>query len=142
MIRIAGRNIISTKKTLRFALSPVRGIGKNNVKKLLKEIYEEATKIDLLKLEWEKFLTSDLDSLPGEIIVMLRNKIETEFLVEEELRRNNNLSITRLKDLKTWRGYRHKVGLTTRGQKTRRNSRTVRGNAKNKGPSGKIKAKK
>ena len=142
MIRIAGRNIISTKKTLCFALTPVKGIGKNNVKKLLKDIYEESKKINLINLEWKDFLSSDLDSLPGEIIVMLRNKIETEFLVEEELRRNNNLNITRLKDLKTWRGNRHKLGLTTRGQKTRRNSRTVRGNNKNKGPSGKIKAKK
>jgi len=141
MIRIAGRNIISKDKQLKFAITPVKGIGKNNVKKLLKEIYEEAKKAKLLTQKFEEFMVSDLDSLPGEIIVSLRNKIETEYLVEEELRRNNNLSITRLKELKTWRGNRHKLNLTTRGQKTRRNSRTVRGNNKNKGPSGRVKPK-
>jgi small subunit ribosomal protein S13 len=142
MIRIAGRNIISKKKQLAFALTPIKGIGKSNVKKLLENLYQESVKAKLLDIKLKEFLVLDLDALPGEVIVMLRNKVESDFLVEEELRRSTTLNINRHKDLKTWRGERHKLNLPTRGQKTRRNSRTVRGNAKNKGPSGKIKAKK
>ena len=140
MIRIAGRNI-QTKSRIRFALTPVRGIGKSNVKVLLKIVFDKAnedSKIDL-KLSWDEFYSCKLEDLSQEMIVLLRNVIENEFIVEADLRRQQVADIKRLEDLNTWKGKRHKLRLPVRGQRTRTNSRTVRGNTRSSAASGKPK---
>jgi len=54
--------------------------------------------------------------------------ITSKYKVEGEIRKIRMMSIKRLKDIGSWRGLRHKKGLPVRGQTTRVNSRTVRGN--------------
>ena len=125
MIRISGVNL-NPKKQARFALTPIKGIGKNNVKKLL-----SALNIDPV---------SRLGDMDESVIVLIRNYIEENFLVESDLRRKNLSDIKRLTDLGAWRGLRHKAGLPVRGQTTRTNNRTRRGNRKNSVGSGKIKS--
>jgi small subunit ribosomal protein S13 len=138
MIRIAGRNV-NDKKQARFALTPVRGIGKSNVKKLLEKVYQEAKKAKLKVPSWEEFYNSTLADYSEEVIVLLRNTVENDFIVEADLRRQVTANIKRLIDLDTWRGKRHKLRLPVRGQTTKTNSRTVRGNVRGSGASGKPK---
>lgn len=126
MIRISGVTL-NPKKQARFALTPIKGVGKSNVKLIL-----TALKINPV---------TKLGDLSEEIIVSIRNYIEDNFMVESDLRRKNQADIKRLIDISAWRGLRHKLGLPVRGQTTRTNSRTRRGNRKSSVGSGKIKAK-
>lgn len=126
MIRISGVTL-NPKKQARFALTPIKGVGKSNVKLIL-----TALKINPV---------TKLGDLSEDIIVAIRNYIEDNFLVESDLRRKNQSDIKRLIDISAWRGLRHKVGLPVRGQTTRTNNRTRRGNRKSSVGSGKIKAK-
>jgi small subunit ribosomal protein S13 len=125
MIRIAGITI-DEKKHIKFALTPIKGVGKSNVLTILKEF----------KLVGNEKL-SDLEE---QDVVKLRNYIETTFLVEADLRRKNQADIKRLIDIGTYRGSRHKNALPTRGQRTRTNSRTRRGNVRRTAGSGRIKS--
>lgn len=115
MIRIAGVNI-NPKKQARFALTPIIGIGKSNVKVVLK-----ALEIDPV---------THLGDLSDEIIVKLRNYIEENYILEADHRRKKLADIKRLIDINCHRGLRHKANLPVRGQTTRTNSRTCRGNKK------------
>jgi small subunit ribosomal protein S13 len=126
MIRIAGVNIKGNKQA-RFALTPIKGIGPTNVKVVLNKLNIPFTQI--------------LDELSEEQIVKLRNEIESGFLIESDLRRFNQTNIKRLTDINSYRGSRHKLNLPVRGQTTKTNSRTVRGNKRLTGGSGKVKAK-
>jgi small subunit ribosomal protein S13 len=122
-IRIAGANI-NGKKQARFALTPIKGIGPTNVKKIL----------DILSIAHNAIL----DDLPEETIVKLRNEIENNSgIIESDLRRFNQANIKRLIDINSHRGLRHKAGLPVRGQTTKTNSRTIRGNKRFTGGSGK-----
>ncbi len=60
----------------------------------------------------------------------LKEIIEKTLKIEGELRRERMMNIKRLKDIGSWRGTRHIKGLPTRGQRTKTNSRTVRGNVR------------
>jgi small subunit ribosomal protein S13 len=127
MIRIAGKSI-DEKKQIRFALTPIKGIGKSNIKKLLAILnIAPTTKI------------VDLDE---EVVTKIRNTIDSEFVTEANLRRFDLANIKHYIDVKSYRGDRLNKKLPARGQRTKTNSRTVRGNKKNSGASGKIKAKK
>jgi small subunit ribosomal protein S13 len=126
MIRIAGVNIKGDKQA-KFALTPIKGIGPTNVKTILTKLNIPFNQI--------------LDELTEEQIVKLRNEIETGNIIEADLRRLNQANIKRLIDINSHRGLRHKAGLPVRGQTTKTNSRTVRGNKRLTGGSGKVKAK-
>ena len=76
-------------------------------------------------------------ALTPEELQRLRDLIEKQYRVEGELRRDKMMNIKRLKDIGCWRGGRHIKGLPVRGQKTRINSRTVRGNVRKTVGSGK-----
>lgn len=71
----------------------------------------------------------------------LREAIE-KFKVEGELKREVSANIRRLKDIKSYRGNRHTKHLPARGQKTKTNSRTVRGNKRTTMTSGRRKLEK
>ena len=58
----------------------------------------------------------------------IKEVVETNYLVEGDLKRDIMMNVKRLKDINTWRGQRHSKKLPVRGQTTRVNSRTVRGN--------------
>ena len=67
----------------------------------------------------------------------LRNVIEKSYKIEGDLRREVLLNIKRLKEIKSYRGSRHTKGLPARGQRTKTNSRTRRGNKRGLATSGK-----
>jgi small subunit ribosomal protein S13 len=124
MIRISGVTL-DPKKQARFALTPIKGVGKSNVKVILSALGINPTTL--------------LGDVEEEKIIELRNYLESNYLVEADLRRQKQADIKRLIDINSWRGGRHKVGLPVRGQTTKVNSRTVRGNKRGSGASGKAK---
>jgi small subunit ribosomal protein S13 len=69
------------------------------------------------------------DLSPGELNE-LKEFIERNYKIEGDLRRQVVFNIKRLKDIGAWRGIRHIKGLPTRGQRTKTNTRTVRGNVR------------
>jgi small subunit ribosomal protein S13 len=60
-------------------------------------------------------------------VAALRDAVESDYQVEGDLRRWENMNIKRLMDIGTYRGRRHRLGLPVRGQRTRTNARTRRG---------------
>ena len=115
MPRIAGINIPENKQIL-IALTYIYGVGKPLAQKILNE-----SKINPTRKAKE--LT------PAEIN-LLKEIIEKKYKIEGELRREIMMNIKRLRDIGTWRGIRHIKGLPVRGQRTRTNTRTVRGNVR------------
>lgn len=124
MVRIAGVNIQEEKKVL-YALTKIYGIGLSSAFKILNQ-----AKIDLEKR------TKDLK--PQEI-KRIKEIIEKNYKIEGEVRGEVLENIKRLKEIGCWRGIRHLKGLPVRGQTTRRNSRTIRGNIRRTMSSGKRK---
>jgi len=125
MPRISGVNIPKDKR-IEIALTYIYGIGLSSSKDIL-----EMANID------PDTKAKDLNS---EEINRLKKIIEKDYTVEGELKRKVINSIKRLKDIDCWRGIRHKKGLPVRGQRTKTNSRTVRGNVRRTVGSGKKKA--
>lgn len=115
MPRIAGVNIPENKQIL-IALTYIYGIGLSLAKKIL-----AATKINP---------SIKAKDLTAEEVNLLKEMIEKNYKVEGELRKEVMMNIKRLKDIKCWRGIRHIKGLPVRGQRTRTNTRTVRGNVR------------
>ena len=115
MPRIAGVNIPENKR-IEISLTYIYGIGRALGKKILKE-----TNIDLNKRA--------KDLTPKEIND-LKEIIEKKHKIEGDLRRQVMINIKRLKDIGAWRGIRHIKGLPARGQRTKTNTRTVRGNVR------------
>ncbi len=114
MPRIAGVNIPENKQ-IRIALTYIYGIGLSLSDKALQK-----AKID------GSVVASKLN--PAQVN-NLRGIIE-KYKVEGGLKREIMMNIKRLKDVGSWRGLRHIKGLPVRGQNTRINSRTVRGNVR------------
>ncbi len=125
-MRVAGI-ILPDHKQIAFAMTAVHGIGRARAL----QIAEEA-KVDPVKKA--KDITQDEEA-------RLRTLIE-KFTIEGELRREVARNIKRLKDIKSYRGSRHAKGLPTRGQRTKTNSRTLRGNKRNTMTSGRRKLEK
>lgn len=111
-MRIAGITIPDNKR-LEIGLTSVYGIGRPRALKILKEVnVDPGKKPAHLKTEEEN---------------AIREKVES-FQIEGELRREVSGNVKRLKDIHAYRGTRHSRNLPTRGQRTKTNSRTVRGN--------------
>jgi len=75
--------------------------------------------------------------LTADQINELKREIEARHRIEGELRHDVMTNIKRLKDVGSYRGIRHIKGLPVRGQQTKTNSRTVRGNVRKTMRSGK-----
>lgn len=114
-MRVAGVNIPKDKRIV-VALSYLYGIGLPLSKKILAKV-----KVD------ENIRTKDLSP---EQENKLRLIIEKEYKTEGDLRREVMANIKRLKDIKCYRGIRHMKHLPVRGQRTKTNSRTMRGNVR------------
>jgi len=114
-MRIAGTNIPNEKK-IAVSLSYIYGIGLPLAKKILAQ-----AKIS------EALRTKDLTPEQED---KLRALVEKHYVVEGDLRREIGANIKRLKDIKSHRGIRHMKHLPVRGQRTKTNSRTVRGNVR------------
>lgn len=124
MVRIAGVNIPDEKK-IEFSLGYIFGIGHPLAQKIL-----ASAQIDPDKRTKE---------LSAQEVNKLRDIIEKNYKVEGDLRREITLHIKRLKDIGSYRGLRHKRSLPARGQRTKTNSRTRRGNVRKTMTSGKRK---
>lgn len=122
MARIAGITI-PTEKRIDVALTYIYGIGLNLSKKIL-----DATDIKTNK-KTKELSTDEINAL--------KNLIEKRHKVEGDLRREIMLNIKRLKEINCYRGNRHLKNLPVRGQRTKTNSRTVRGNVRRTAGSGK-----
>ncbi|HCS78607.1 TPA: 30S ribosomal protein S13 [Patescibacteria group bacterium] len=112
MTRIAGIDIPEHKRT-DIALTYIYGIGRSNVKALLKEANIDAAK-----------RAKDLNE---DEINRLQKIIEQTLQVEGNLHRLVLNNIKRLKEIGAYRGIRHTRNLPVRGQRTRANARTKRG---------------
>lgn len=123
-MRLLGINIPDQKR-VEVALTYVYGIGPTLSRETL-----AATKISPDKRA--KDLTAD-------DVSRIKTYVEEHFRIEGELRQRVRQNIQRLKDLKTHRGTRHLRRLPVRGQRTKTNSRTVRGNVRKTAGSGKRK---
>lgn len=123
-MRVAGINIPKDKRIV-IALNYIYGIGPTFAKKILAKakISEDTRTKDLSPDQEDK----------------LRMIIEKEYKTEGDLRREVMANIKRLKDIKAYRGIRHMKHLPVRGQRTKTNSRTVRGNVRKTMGSGRVK---
>ena len=123
-MRILGVNLPDNKKVL-YSLPYLYGVGLS-----LSKVILEKTKINPDKR------TKDL--IPEEVN-KIKEFVEKNYKVEGELRQLLRQNIGLLKELQSYRGMRHARHLPVRGQRTRTNSRTVRGNVRKTAGSGKRK---
>jgi len=124
-MRISGITI--PNKRLSYALTALYGIGLSRAEDICaKAKVDENKKADDLTPEEEN---------------KLRAIIET-FKLEGDLKREISGNIKRLKDIGAYRGVRHSRKLPVRGQRTKTNSRTVRGNVRKTMGSGRRKVEK
>lgn len=127
MPRILGVNIPEEKR-IEFALTYLKGIGVFSSRKILEE-----AGIDFNKRARE---------ITSEEVGKIQKIIEKKYKIEGELTRIVMMNIKRLKEIGSYRGTRHAKGLPTRGQRTKTNNRTVRGNVRKTAGSGKVKTEK
>jgi len=116
-MRISGITI-PDKKRLEYGLTAVYGVGIARSRELL----------DIAKIEKGK-KPADLSADEENSI----RKLVEEKIIEGELRREVSGNIKRLKDIKSYRGIRHAKRLPARGQRTKTNSRTLKGAKKTMG---------
>lgn len=121
-VRIAGV-MIPNDKRVEIALTYVYGIGRVTSNNVL-----TTAKIDK---------NTRVKDLKEDEINRLRALIEKDMKVEGDLRREVSANIKRLKDIGSYRGSRHTKHLPVRGQRTKTNNRTVRGNLRRTASSGK-----
>ncbi len=115
MPRIAGVNIPDNKNIL-YSLTYIYGIGLPLSQKILADAnIPPFTKASQLK---------------ADELNRIKDIIEKKYKVEGELRREITTNIKRLRDIGAWRGLRHMKKLPVRGQRTRTNTRTRRGNVR------------
>lgn len=120
-VRIAGTTLPNEKR-VEIGLTYILGIGRTLSNNILKK-----AKVD------PSIRVKDLtDDQANE----LRTIIEKQYTVEGELRREVMSNIKRLKEIKSYRGSRHSKNLPARGQRTKTNNRTVRGNVRKTSGSG------
>ncbi len=115
MPRIAGVNI-PEKKQIEIALTYIYGIGRSLSRKILTEAGIDSSCL--------------ASKLSQEEVGKLKDIIEKKYKNEGNLRREIMMNIKRLKEIGSWRGGRHAKGLPVRGQRTKTNTRTVRGNVR------------
>ena len=113
-MRIAGVTIPDNKQ-LAYSLPLIFGIGPSRAREILKTVGVPANKKG--------------NELKGDEEQKIRALAEG-FAIEGELRREIGQNIKRLKDIRSARGDRHSRGLPVRGQRTKTNSRTRRGNVR------------
>jgi small subunit ribosomal protein S13 len=112
MPRVAGVDL-PANKPIHIGLTAIFGIGRSTAVKILDEVNIEKGK--------------RVKDLTNEEVDKIRHLIEGEYKIEGELKSRIRQDINRLKDIKCYRGTRHKKGLPVRGQRTRTNARTRKG---------------
>ncbi len=125
-MRILGITIPNEKR-LEIGLTILYGVGIARARTIL-----SSAKVDFAKK------AADLSEAEENAI----RKLVEEYKLEGNLKREKSQNIKRLRDIKTYRGVRHMRGLPVRGQRTKTNSRTVRGNVRKTMGSGRRKVEK
>lgn len=115
MARVAGLEIPNDKRVW-VSLMSIYGIGEKSARQICNE-----TKID------PNVFVKDLSETE---LNTIREYIDKNFKVEGELRQSIFRDIKRLKDIRSYRGIRHKLGLPVRGQRTRHNAHTRKGKSR------------
>lgn len=123
-MRLVGVNIPDQKR-VDIALTYIYGIGRSLSVAILKDAGVDA------KVRTKDLTPDDLNKIKG--------VIEQRFIIEGELRQKIRQNVERMRSLGAYRGVRHAKNLPVRGQSTKRNSRTVRGNVRKTATSGKRK---
>ncbi|HBB49379.1 TPA: 30S ribosomal protein S13 [Candidatus Nomurabacteria bacterium] len=125
-MRILGITVPNEKR-LEIGLTCLYGIGVSSARKILDQVgIDRGKKAKDLTLEEENSIRSIVEKIP----------------IEGNLKRETAANIKRLKDVKSYRGIRHIKRLPVRGQRTKTNSRTIRGNVRKTMASGKRKESK
>ena len=115
MARIAGVNI-PTAKRVAIALTYIHGIGNTKAKEICAKVgIADARRVSEL---------SDAE------VIQIRETIDSDYMVEGDLRRDTSMNIKRLLDMGIYRGLRHRRNLPVRGQRTHTNARTRKGPAR------------
>jgi len=112
MARIAGVDLPRNKRTF-IALTYIYGIGQARATRILDE-----AKVDPMK---------KIQDLGEDEVNRIRQVIEGEGMVEGDLRKEVSMSIKRLIEIGSYRGFRHRRNLPVRGQRTHTNARTRKG---------------
>jgi small subunit ribosomal protein S13 len=112
MARISGVNIPLNKR-VEIGLTYIYGIGRPTSNKLLSELSIEPDR--------------KVRDLTEDEVVRLRDLIDSDVVVEGDLRRERSQNIKRLQEIGCYRGLRHRRGLPVRGQNTKTNARTRKG---------------
>lgn len=112
MPRVLGIDIPG-KKRLEYALQYIYGIGPTLAKELIVKAKLDPTK--------------KADGLTDEDIQRLVAVLQSEYMIEGDLRRDVSSNIRRLVSIGSYRGIRHRRGLPVRGQRTKTNARTRKG---------------
>lgn len=115
MPRIAGVDVPDKKKIL-YALQYLHGIGPKFASAILSEADINPD--------------TRANELTEQQVAQINGVIDGGYLVEGALRRQVQQNIQRLRDIRSYRGDRHRNGLPTRGQRTRCNARTRKGRKK------------
>lgn len=112
MVRIAGVDLPNSKR-IEYALTAIYGIGLTSSRAIL-----NSAQIDP---------NTRMKDVQDEKLSKLRETIEKNYKVEDDLKRTVKQNIVRLSQINCLRGRRHRQNLPVRGQRTRTNSRTRRG---------------
>lgn len=112
MARIAGVDIPRNKQ-VEVSLTYIYGIGRSRSREIL-----DSAGVDPM---------SRVRDLSDSEVARLREVIDSEYIVEGDLRREVAMNIKRLTEIGSYRGHRHRRGLPVRGQRTRTNARTRKG---------------
>ena len=112
MARISGINIPLNKR-VEIGLTYIYGIGRSTSNELLAKVGVEPDR--------------KVRDLTEEEVVKLRDLIDSDLMVEGDLRRERSQNIKRLQEIGCYRGMRHRRGLPVRGQNTKTNARTRKG---------------
>lgn len=113
-MRISGITIPANKKVI-IGLTSVYGVGISTAKKILKDVgVDEANRISNVSLDQEAQIRKIIEAMN----------------IEGNLKREVASNIKRLKDIKCYKGIRHMRRLPVNGQRTKTNSRTIRGNVR------------
>jgi len=112
MARIAGVDL-PRQKHIHIALTYIYGIGRPRAGRILDE-----AKVEPMK---------KVQDLSEEEVNRIRTVIESEGMVEGDLRKEVSMNIKRLIEIGSYRGFRHRRNLPVRGQRTHTNARTRKG---------------
>ena len=116
MIRISG--VVLPNKHISVALRSIYGIGKTRALEICEKVgVSPAAKVSEIQ----------------EDLANLLQKVVADYEVEGDLRRHVAINIKRLRDIKCYRGTRHRRNLPVRGQRTKTNARTRKGRKKSAG---------